>query len=427
MQTPILLREALPYFRMFSGKTVVLKFSGKNLEKEIFQNLVSDLAVMELVGIKVIIVHGAGPQIDDRLPTASKKINGIRVTTKEEMDIIAQVIPELSDYIKEGLEEVGISACFLPSVFTVEKKNFPNCSDEHWTGEIRGVDTQSVEEVLAKGIIPIFSPVVQNQKGEYFNVNADELAVSLAASLKAKKLVFFTDVDGIYDAEGKVMPFIPLVKFESLEKEGIISGGMIPKVEACRRALEGGVGRCHIVSGVKDGALLKEFFTREGSGTMLLENPNAYEHVRRATPRDIPFVFRLLEEGYNDGFLRKRTKEEVIKTIGDFFVFEIDDQIIGCASLTFYPEKAELGALISLSKFQGKGIASLLVQEILARAKESGVQQVFAVTKRVGSFFERCGFLEKDLCFLPKERNIPLTHSAKVYFFDFSTENLQSV
>jgi amino-acid N-acetyltransferase len=415
----LLLREALPYFRMFSGKIVVLKFSGKNLEKEIFENLASDLVLMELVGVKIIIVHGAGPQIDDNLPKASKKINGIRITTQKEMDIIVQVIPELSNYIKKGIEELGISACFLPSIFTVTRKNFLEYPDQHWTGEIQSVDTERLKEVLQNGIIPIFSPVVQDQNGQYFNVNADELAVSLAASLNAKKLVFFTDVDGVYDLEGNVMPFIPLSKISSLEEEGIISDGMIPKVQACKRALEGGVGRCHIVSGIKDGVLLKEFFTREGSGTMLLENPNAYEHIRKAMPRDIPFLFRILEEGHRDGFLRKRTKEELIETLQDFSVFEIDDQVIGCASLTEYESIAEIGALISLTKFQGKGIASLLVQDILAKAKEKNLKGVFVVTNRVGSFFERCGFVQKDPSFLPMERNIPLSDKAKVYFFDF--------
>ncbi len=417
MKTPTLLREVLPYIRKFSGKIIVLKFSGKNLEEENFENIMADISVIHALGIRVVLVHGAGPQIEASLPQHSLKINGVRMTTSAEMEVIQSLLPNLTHSISTHLREWKLSPVIFPSkIFRVIQKDFGKDYPHHHTGEITKVSGPTLISALEDGLIPIFSPLVSDENGYFFNVNADELAVEIAVALKAKKLIFFSDVQGILDLSGNLISVVSLKKISELQEQKVISGGMIPKLHACQRAITGGVKRCHIVNGLQDGALLTELFTRDGSGTMILEDPNVYQHVRMAHRDDFGVLYRILEENVRDGYLRYRSREEVKEHLHEYFVFEIDEQIVGCVSLRYFGEIAEVGALATISHFRTQGIAKILLEKVEQKAKESGIKSIFAVTILTGQFFDIAGYQEipRDTLPLSRQKDIQGT-SKKVY------------
>ena len=170
MKTPTLLREVLPYIRKFSGKIIVLKFSGKNLEEENFENIMADISVIHALGIRVVLVHGAGPQIEASLPQHSLKINGVRMTTSAEMEVIQSLLPNLTHSISTHLREWKLSPVIFPSkIFRVIQKDFGKDYPHHHTGEITKVSGPTLISALEDGLIPIFSPLVSDENGYFFN------------------------------------------------------------------------------------------------------------------------------------------------------------------------------------------------------------------------------------------------------------------
>lgn len=275
------------------------------------------------------------------------------MTSKEEINIITNLLPKLSQRISEDMQEWQLSPkIFSKEIFSLANKNFPQYSKKHYTGEILSIDTEPVEHAILNGIIPIFSSLAFDENENPYNINADEMAVHIAVSMKAKKLIFFSDVQGVLDLDKKLISTIQLKRIEELESSGIISGGMIPKLEACKTAIEGGVDRCHIVSGLEDGATLKEIFTVEGIGTMILDEITQYRHIRQARKGDTAVLHFLAEENQ---------VLENFSSIHDFLVFEIDGQIIGYIKKNSPTEK--FSSPVVRKKFSNLNIQTLLEQK----------------------------------------------------------------
>jgi len=282
-----ILMEALPYIRKFSGKTIVIKYGGAAMgDEKLKESFAKDIIMLDLIGINPIIVHGGGPQIGEvlkKMGIESKFHQGMRITDEQTMDVVEMVL--VGDINKEivslinrhGGKAVGLSgkdgglikAKKLPKEKVTFDKKTPEVIDLGRVGNVKEVDPSVLQTLDQARFIPVIAPVGVDDKGESLNINADLVAGAIAASLKAEKLVLLTDVEGIKDGEGKLIPSLNISEAKRLVKEEVISGGMIPKVECAIKALVEGVKSAHIIDGRVQHAVLLEIFTDKGVGTVI--------------------------------------------------------------------------------------------------------------------------------------------------------------
>jgi acetylglutamate kinase len=279
-----ILIEALPYIKNFFGKTFVIKYGGSaQVKDELKESFAKDIVLFNFIGIRTAIVHGGGPKISATMEKMGKKatfIQGQRVTDEETMDIVEMVLgglvnKEIVSMINNlGGKAVGLSGKdggLIKAKKKVIKKSAETGINEiidiGLVGEVTHVDPHILVSLKKDGFIPVISPIGVGPKGETLNINADYVAASIASALKAEKLILLTDVSGIMGKNNKIIPSLRKNKIKKLIDDGTISGGMLPKVQACLKALEGGVAKTHIVDGRVHHSLLLEIFTREGIGS----------------------------------------------------------------------------------------------------------------------------------------------------------------
>jgi acetylglutamate kinase len=278
------LLEALPYIRRFYGATFVIKYGGAAMtDDDLRSSFARDVALLKFVGINPVIVHGGGPQIDRtlrRLGIESRFVRGLRVTDADTMDVVEMVLggsinKEIVAKInRHGGQAVGLSGkdggLLRARKMTVEVASAGGGTetvDVGLVGEIVAVNPAVIRALDAANFIPVIAPVAAGENGESYNVNADLAAGKLAEALQAEKLILLTDVEGILDRDGRLLRTVSSEQAKSLIDEGVIAGGMIPKVECCIEALRGGVRKTHIIDGRLRHAILLEIFTQEGVGT----------------------------------------------------------------------------------------------------------------------------------------------------------------
>lgn len=270
--------QAMPYIKKFSGQTVVVKYGGNAMiSPQLKEAVMSDIALMQLVGINVVLVHGGGPEISEMLKKTGKEskfVNGLRVTDKETMDIVQMVLcGKVNKELVKNLEGQGGKAmglCGLDGRMITAQK-YPSAEDLGFVGEISEIKTDVVRDAIDKGYIPVIATVAGGQNGDVYNINADLAAAQLAASLDACKLILMTDIRGLLrdkDDENTLIPVVNVSEVTRLKKDGIINGGMIPKVDCCVEAVRRGVRRVHIIDGRIEHSILVEMFSDEGVGTM---------------------------------------------------------------------------------------------------------------------------------------------------------------
>ncbi len=287
--------DSLPYIRTFFGKTFVIKYGGAaQTEDALKESFAQDVVLLNFIGIRPVIVHGGGPKISETMKKMGKEptfIQGQRVTDRETMDIVEMVLGGLVNkeivalINNHGGRAVGLSgkdgglikakkklirkpAC---PVGRSASKGKEETVDIGLVGEVEAVDPALLDSLQKAGFIPVISPIGVGKVGEAFNINADYVASAVASALQAEKLILLTDVPGIKDKGGRVVSTIRTKSVRKYIDDGTVSGGMLPKVEACTRALEGGVKKAHIVDGRVPHCLLLEIFTKEGIGTEIVE------------------------------------------------------------------------------------------------------------------------------------------------------------
>jgi acetylglutamate kinase len=278
-----ILMEALPYIREFGGKTVVIKYGGAAMEQaDLKEPFALDVILLRLVGIKPVIVHGGGPQIGalmKRLGKEPKFVGGMRVTDEETIEIVEMVLvgkinKEIVGLINvHGGKAVGLSgkdAQLLRARRRGHRLPSGEVVDIGLVGEIESVNPEAIRLLEDNGFIPVIAPVGIGGAGETYNINADIVAGEVAAALGAEKLIHLTDVQGIKGTDGRLISTLARKEAERLMREGVIDGGMLPKVESSLRALEGGTAKAHIIDGRVPHAILLELFTREGVGTEIV-------------------------------------------------------------------------------------------------------------------------------------------------------------
>ena len=274
-----ILTQALPYIRKYYGETIVVKYGGNAMiNADLKQQVMEDIVLMSLIGVKVVLVHGGGPEITEMLEKIGKKsefVDGLRVTDKETADIVQMVLAgkinkSLVNYLEiKGGRAVGLSG-MDGHMITAEKKD----KRLGFVGKITHVDVTPVTDIIEKGYIPVISTVGCDDEGNVYNINADTAAAKIAAAIKAKRLISMTDIAGILQDKNDPSSLISemnIRKARELMEQGVISGGMIPKVECCIDAVENGVERVIVLDGTIPHAILIETLTNEGAGTMVFK------------------------------------------------------------------------------------------------------------------------------------------------------------
>ena len=274
----LVLSEGLPYIRKFKNKVIVVKYGGAAMtEESLKRNFTRDIALMSLVGMKPVIIHGGGPQIGKELSKKgieSKFIDGLRVTTKSSMSIVKKVLgTQINNEIVNLVKQFGGSAISFNQnkyqIIRASKKISEKGIELGHVGNVDRIMTSELTKRINEGFIPVIAPIGKSNDGLYLNINADVVAGEVAQALKAEKLILLTDVKGIGDSENKLISNISLQKGEKLLKEEFIKGGMMPKLTSALEAKRRGVKSCHIIDGRVPHAVLLEVLTEEGVGTMI--------------------------------------------------------------------------------------------------------------------------------------------------------------
>ncbi|MDA3877180.1 MAG: amino-acid N-acetyltransferase [Halothiobacillus sp.] len=408
------LRDAVPYIREHEGKVFVVAFGGEALDDpESFQRVVRDLVLIADLGVRLVLVPGARPQINRRLLQAGQSPRfqgGLRITDFEMIDPVTEAVgalqfdllswlsTRLSMSSGSGLAQRVLTGNFL----TARPMGIIDGVDLGFTGAVRRVDVEGVRDALGDGSIVVQSNLGFSPTGELFNLRAEDVAEAMAVSLGADKLIFLTDpVDDL----PSVMSLVD-VRMLLDRTDGGLSDEFRMHLESATHACTRGVDRVHLVDRDVDGALLVELFTRDGSGTLISAEP--FEKIRSATLDDIGGIVALIEPLELAGVLVRRSREQLELEIERFVVIERDGDTIGCAALYPYPESstAELAALVVHPAYQRGGRAGRLLAFLESRARSLGLRSVFLLSTQTMAFFKEKGFVDENLSGLPAERQV---------------------
>lgn len=274
--------EALPYIQKFNNKKVVVKYGGSAMLDENLQaNVIKDVALLKLIGMKPIIVHGGGKEISKWLNKVGKEtefVEGLRVTDEETMEIAEMVLNKVNKHLVQMVEQIGVKAvgvCGKDGATIKVEKKMPNGKDIGFVGDIKQVNTGLIDTLIENDFIPVIAPIGIDDSYQTYNINADDAACAVAQAIGAEKLAFLTDIEGVYtdpDDKDTLISVLTLNRADELINDGFIGGGMLPKLKNCIDAVRNGVARVHILDGRREHCLLLEFFTNRGIGTAIIDN-----------------------------------------------------------------------------------------------------------------------------------------------------------
>lgn len=281
--------EALPYIRDFNNKIVVVKYGGSAmLDRELEESMMKDVALLKLIGMHPVIVHGGGKEISKWVALSGKEsefVEGLRVTDEETMEIAEMVLSKVNKHLVAMIEHLGVKAAGISgkdgATIKVDKK-LVSGKDIGYVGQVKDVDTELINTLLDNDFIPVIAPIGLDDEYNTYNINADDAACAVAVALGAEKLAFMTDIEGVCMNPEDKSTFISILTLDEANKmidDGYIGGGMLPKLRNCIDAVKNGVGRVHILNGRKQHCLLLEFFTKKGIGTAIIDNQaSLYAH-----------------------------------------------------------------------------------------------------------------------------------------------------
>ena len=418
-------RSVAPYVNAFRNKIFVVAFGGEVVADGKFVELVHDLNLLASLGVRLVLVHGARPQIENRLNECELQttyVRGMRVTDAAALQCVKESIGRVRVEI-EALLSMGLpNSPMANAAIRVASGNFVTARpigivegiDLMHTGEVRKIDTAAIRSRLEQGELALLSPLGYSPTGEIFNLTLENVAAEAAIALKAEKLIFLMDTAGIEtkcpdSSETLLLRELTVAEGKVLLKKLPNKTAKLPDdtqlylpfaVEAC----EGGVSRVHLISRHVDGAMLQELFTHSGIGSMISEGP--LQNLRDARIEDVGGILQLIEPLEIDGTLVRRNRELLEMEIGRFVVVEHDRMIVGCAALYPFPEDkaGELACLTVHADYRSTGCGDTLLRNIEARAQSQGSNRLFVLTTRSSHWFVERGFLETDVGELPKAK-----------------------
>lgn len=274
--------EALPYIQQFNNKKVVVKYGGSAMiDKDLQANVIKDVALLKLIGMKPIIVHGGGKEISKWIAKVGKEtkfVEGLRVTDEETMELAEMVLGKVNKGLVQMVEQLGVRAvgiCGKDGATLKVDKKLVKGQDIGFVGTIKEVSTELIDSLIDHDFIPVIAPIGIDDDYQTYNINADDAACAVATAIGAEKLVFLTDIEGVYrnpEDKSSLISVLTLQEADQLVDSGFIGGGMIPKIKNCIDAVKNGVNRVHILDGRREHCMLLEFFTNKGIGTAIIKD-----------------------------------------------------------------------------------------------------------------------------------------------------------
>jgi amino-acid N-acetyltransferase len=402
------LRGILQYIPQFREKTFVLSFDGAVVTDENFSNILLDVAVLRSLNIRVVIVHGASSEIKklaERAKIEPSNLDGSGITDADTLQLALTAASRLTHEILEGLSANDLRAA-CPNAIIAHPLGIIQGVDHLFTGKVERVDVELFQTLLNQGIIPVVPPLGFDGDGKTYRVNSDAVAVAIADAVRATKLIFITEQDGII-RKGQLIRHMLVAELDDIlakHKEELLPR-MMSKAIYASAACKAGVQRVHVINGRVDEGLLAEVFSNEGIGTLIYANE--YQQIRRAMKKDIRHILNLTKQSVATDEMIKRTRSSIEKNLGDYYIFEIDGNPVACVALHTYSDqrKGELACLYVNPSHENQGIGRKLLQFAEAKARENGLGELIALSTQAFTYFQsKGGFAEGSPEDLPADR-----------------------
>ena len=412
-------RHSVPYINTHRGKTFVIMLGGEAIEHENFSSIVNDIGLLHSLGIRLVVVYGARPQIDANLaahhhePLYHKNIRVTDAKTLElvkqaagtlQLDITARLSMSLNNTPLQGAHINVVSGNFI----IAQPLGVDDGVDYCHSGRIRRIDEHAIHRQLDSGAIVLMGPVAVSVTGESFNLTSEEIATQLAIKLKAEKMIGFCSSQGVTNDDGDIVselfPNEAQARVEAQEEKGDYNSGTVRFLRGAVKACRSGVRRCHLISYQEDGALLQELFSRDGIGTQIVME--SAEQIRRATINDIGGILELIRPLEQQGILVRRSREQLEMEIDKFTIIQRDNTTIACAALYPFPEEkiGEMACVAVHPDYRSSSRGEVLLERIAAQAKQSGLSKLFVLTTRSIHWFQERGFTPVDIDLLPESK-----------------------
>ncbi len=414
-----LIREVFTYSKRFRGATFVFRIDSDLLDEPMFPALIRDIALLHGSGIRTVLVVGAQSQIDEvlkRYGIGYEFAHGVRISSDEAIQFIKMAAFDVSNRVMTLLSSLKINA-LIGNWVKARSMGVRGGQDFKKTGVVKRVETELLTKVLEEGLIPLFPCIGWSGAGTPYNISSAELAYCVSVQLRADKLFFLNSFDGLGSSglavpqsahiteDGRISRLSSAGAVELLQSNMESENPNFEYIGYAVKACEGGVKRCHILDGRHDGVILKEIFSGLGSGIMI--DGNTYESVRKMRPEDVTDIFRIMAPLAEEGILLKRSEREVLEQCEDYYVYEIDNTIHGCAALHSYGGGyGEIAAIAVDSSYAHLGIGRKLVSHIMEEARSSDFHRLFALTTQAIDWFEELGFCEGTIEDLPEKKKL---------------------
>jgi amino-acid N-acetyltransferase len=411
------LRGILQYVPRFRERIFVVALDGEIIASPNFSNILLDLAVLRSLSIKVILVHGASMQITKLAAERGMGLSnadGTGITDEATLKVSLEAVTNVMNEIMQGLTSVDLRVVYANTIIA-HPAGILGGVDFLYTGRVERVDTKSLHLFLNEGIIPLIPPMGYDGEGKTFRVNSDAVALEVAEAMQAMKILFLSAHDGV-TIDGELVGQLSIAETEEFvkKKRGALDAGLLSKLENGARACRSGVARVHLLNGLNDEALLSEIFSQEGIGTMIYSNE--YQQIRRVFKKDVRAIMSLIRQSVDSEELVKRTRADILTQLEDYWVLEIDRNLVGCVALHVYPGEAiaELACLYVNKSQEGQGYGRKLMAFAEQLAAEKGAKQVVALSTQAFNYFQqKGGFTEVTPDVLPAERRKKYDSSAR--------------
>jgi len=408
-------RAVTPYINAFRGKTFVIAFGGKAVASEFIKTLAYDVNLLASLGIRLVLVHGARPQIEEELREKnieSKYHRGYRITDAETLDCVLDAVGsvylEIEAMLSQGLPNTPMANSRIRVItgnfITGQPIGVLDGIDMHYAGKVRKVDGEGIKAQLGLGNIVLLNCEGPSPTGEIFNLQMEEVAEGVACSLKADKLVYLTDSPGVTDRDGQLLDAMTADEASQLLRDADwLTADIVRYLPCAIRSARAGVGRVHLIGFGPDGTLLRELFTHDGVGTVITRE--SLENIREAKPDDIAALIALIEPMEQEGILVQRPRELLEREVEQFSVMLHDGIMVGCAALYKHSdEEAELACLAVSPEHREWGYGEQLMERIIRRARAIGIKRLFVLTTRTEHWFVERGFKLGTVDDLPAEK-----------------------